>query len=391
MKNIKSSSSNLNQLTYTLLFCVYCIVTFRSPLHFFMIDDIGISKYYFKITILIALMLMFTSLMIKRIKLQQYDYIYIFLGGIFIIYNLIVFDLRGVINSSFYFFGVYLFYPHFSFYRIFHKLFVYTSLFVAIEIIIEFCIFNGKHIGLDIIYFVPYEEFVRRFNPFNATAGDLIGPYYRLDGIFGNHQLTGSYLAVSSAYLFGYIREKRYIFIINVLALVLTLSSISIVAFLCSIITLSVFKLKIKNLFIMMFIIMITYNTKHVQMLYNRLITNSSNEVYVNSFLFDNKGEIYQFIFGFNSNKTFENDIIELFYYFGIIPTMLLMVRYIYPLIFGRRLLFRDPTFTSCSLAVFAGVITLIHQGGVIGWHIGLHFLFMSSILINYSKKVFHI
>ena len=133
---------------------------------------------------------------------------------------------------------------------------------------------------------------------------------------------------------------------------------------------------------------MFAFNTRYVQMLYNRLITNSSNEVYVNSFLFDNKGEIYQFIFGFNSNKTFENDIIELFYYFGIIPTMLLMVRYIYPLIFGRRLLFRDPTFTSCSLAVFAGVITLIHQGGVIGWHIGLHFLFMSSILINYSKKV---
>jgi hypothetical protein len=389
MKNITSSPPHLTQLKYVLLFCVFCIVTFRSSLHF-LIYDIAINTHYFKISMAIVFILLFTALMVHRIHFNQIDYIFIFLGALFVFYNIIVFDFRGVVNSFFYFIGVFLFYPHLKFYKIFHKFFVYTSLYVAIELLLEFLVFNGKHLGLDINFFIPYEEFVRRSNPFNFTAGDLIGPYIRLDGVFGSHQLTGSYLAVSTAYFFGYIRENKYIyiFIINALALVLTLSTVSILACFSSILILSIINFRKKNIYLMSFLIFITYNTKYVQMLINRFITNSSNEVYINSFLFDNKGNLYQFIFGFNNRKSFENDIIELLFYFGIIPTIFLMLRFIYPIIKSRKVLFRDPIFTSCSLAVFAGVITLIHQGGVVGWHIGLHFLFMSSILINYSKKV---
>ena len=125
MKNIKSSQPNLIQLKYILLLCVFYIVTFRSSLHY-LIYDIAINTRYFKISIAIVFLLLVTALMVNRINIKSYDYIFLFLGGIFILYNMIVFEFRGVVNSTFYFLGVYLFYPHLKFYKILKFLFILT-------------------------------------------------------------------------------------------------------------------------------------------------------------------------------------------------------------------------------------------------------------------------
>jgi hypothetical protein len=391
----KNLSPSLNQLIFLLLFSVFCIVTFRQPLfallHVIITFEPNTNFFgiYTKISMALALIMLLLSSIQKKILLRTSDYIYIFMGSIFIIYNIIMFDFRGVINSVFFFFGVYLFYGHFNFYKIFHKFFLITSLFVAIEIIIEFILFNSSQIGLDIFGFDDYKEFVLRFNPDNGNAGVTIGIVNRLDGIFGNHQLTGSYLAVSTAYIFGYISNTKYFyaFIINFIALVFTTSTVSLISFFISVMLFTLLTLNKKKLMTLFVLLIIAYNNNLVIMMTNRLISNSANEDYVNKFLLSNKSELYQLFFGFNTHKSFENDFIELLFNFGIIPTLLLIIRYIYPIISFRKLLFRDSKFTSCSMAVVAGLFTLMHQGGISGWHIGLHFLFMSSILNNYSKQ----
>jgi hypothetical protein len=396
MHPIKTPSSSLNQLIFVLLFSVFCIVTFRQPLFALLYDIIrfeqtsNIFHNYTKISMSLAFIMLLVTLILKNIQLKHSDHIYIFMGFIFIIYNMIYFDFRALVNSIFYFLGVYLFYGHSNFYNIFHKLFIFTSLFVAFEILIEYIIFDGSQIGLDISVFGTYKEYITRFNPDNTNAGLVIGRFYRLDGIFGNHQLTGSYLAVSSAYIFGYISNTKYIyaFIINFIALILTMSTISLISFLISVLFFSLLTLNKKKLMVLFVLLIIIYNNQLVNMMANRLLFNAHNENYMNSFLFSDKGEIFDFIFGFNNGKNFENDLIELLYFYGIIPTLFLMFRYIHPIISFRKLLFRDSKFTSCSLAVVSGLITLTHAGGIIGWHIGLHFLFMSSILLNYSKQV---
>ena len=165
--------------------------------------------------------------------LNKSDYIYIVLGFFFVIYNLIFFDFRGVVLSVFFFLGIYLFYSHTEYFSTFHKIFTFTSLIIPIEIIIEWILFNGSQIGVDLTYlstFDSYRDYATRFNPGNNNIAVKIGNFYRLDGVFGNHQLTGSYLAVSSAYFYGYITDRKYfyIFLINFIALIFTYSTISL-------------------------------------------------------------------------------------------------------------------------------------------------------------------
>ena len=51
---------------------------------------------------------------------------------------------------------------------------------------IEFIIFNGSQIGLDIKVFGAYREFVLKFNPVNGNIA-IYGGFYRLDGNFGKN------------------------------------------------------------------------------------------------------------------------------------------------------------------------------------------------------------
>ena len=383
---------NIREQYINILFSsAFIIISLRSVINFYYYE-LNISNLYFKITTSIVLVCFVLCLLIKRrIKISSNDYLYISVGIIFISYNIVIFDLRGAIISFYFFICIYIFYPFIGKIKLFHRVFLITSSVISFEMIFELILYNGEYLGLAWKYgYEDYYNYANRFNPLNDSTGVIESGIFRLDGIFGNHQLTGSYLAVSTSYLFGLsihdIKKYILLFFLNFIALVATTSTVSFLAFFLSVLIIFIIKKKYFYTVLAILIIWILSFIPMISVFSFRFFTNMDNELYVKSFFW--RDELYRYIIGFNFTVNHESDLIEMLHKFGILPFILICFKlFYYPIIKCRFYIFKIPFVTASAFSIVAGGLTLIHQSGISGWHIGLHFLFLVSYLSNYLKQ----